>query len=63
MLKRLLLPCLAVIAALAFAMRERMLAARRRNLADLLARWQPEQHPDVLAFIDRLARALNENVK
>jgi EmrB/QacA subfamily drug resistance transporter len=44
------------------AMRERMLAARRRNLADLLARWQPEQHPDVLALIDRLARALSTDL-
>jgi hypothetical protein len=43
-------------------MRERMLAARRRNLADLLARWQPEQHPDVLALIDRLARALSADL-
>jgi EmrB/QacA subfamily drug resistance transporter len=44
------------------ALRERMLAARRRNLADLLARWQPEQHPDVLALIDRLARALSADL-
>jgi hypothetical protein len=44
------------------AMRERLLAARRRGLADLLARWHPEQHPDVLALIDRLARALTSNV-
>jgi len=44
------------------AMRERMLAARRRNLADLLARWHPEQHPDVLALIDRLARALSTDL-
>jgi hypothetical protein len=44
------------------AMRERLLAARRRGLADLLARRHPEQHPDVLALIDRLARALTGNV-
>jgi DNA-binding MarR family transcriptional regulator len=44
------------------AMRERMLATRRRNLADLLARWQPEQHPDVLTLIDRLARALSTDL-
>ena len=44
------------------AMRERMLAARRRNLADLLARWHPEQPPDVLALIDRLARALSTDL-
>jgi len=44
------------------AMRERVLAARRRGLADLLARWQPEQHPDVLALIERLARALTSDL-
>jgi MFS family permease len=44
------------------ALRERMVAARRRNLADLLARWQPEQHPDVIALIDRLARALSTDL-
>ena len=36
----------------------RLLAARRDGLAALLARWQPEQHPDVLALINRLAAAL-----
>ncbi|HEY7245938.1 MAG TPA: MDR family MFS transporter [Xanthobacteraceae bacterium] len=40
------------------SMCERVLVARRHGLADLLARWHPEQHPDVLALIDRLARAL-----
>jgi hypothetical protein len=35
-----------------------MVAARREGLADLLARWQPEQHPDVLALIERMAQAL-----
>ena len=44
------------------AMREHMLAARRANLADLLARWRPEEHPDVLALIDRLARALSSDL-
>ena len=44
------------------AMRERVLAERRRGLSDLLARWQPEQHPDVLALIDRLARALTSDL-
>jgi EmrB/QacA subfamily drug resistance transporter len=39
-------------------MRDRVLAARRKGLTDLLARWQPEQHPDVTALIDRLAQAL-----
>jgi hypothetical protein len=27
-------------------------------LADLLARWQPDKHPDVLAHLDRLAQTL-----
>jgi DNA-binding MarR family transcriptional regulator len=40
------------------AMRDRIVAARRKGLADMLARWQPEQHPDVLALIDRMAQAL-----
>jgi len=42
-------------------MRERMLAERRRGLSDLLARWQPEQHHEVLALIDR-ARALTSDL-
>jgi len=44
------------------AMRDQLLAARRTGLADLLARWQPEQHPDVLALIDRLAQALTRDL-
>src|SRR5215470_6427809 len=40
------------------AMRDRAVAARRKGLADMLTRWQPEQHPDVLALIDRMAQAL-----
>ena len=40
------------------AMRDRVVAARRKGLADMLARWQPEQHPDVLALIERMAQAL-----
>jgi MFS family permease len=51
-----------VLTAAGAAMRERVLAARRRGLADLLARWQPDQHPDVLALIDRLARALTSDL-
>jgi EmrB/QacA subfamily drug resistance transporter len=44
------------------AMRDRVLAARRSGLADLLARWQPEQHPEVLGLIDRLAKALTSDL-
>ena len=40
------------------AMRDRLLAARRQGLAELLARWQPDKHPDVLALLDRLANTL-----
>ena len=40
------------------ALRDRIIAARRQGLADMLARWKPEQHPDVLALIERMAQAL-----
>jgi len=40
------------------ALRDRVVAARRQGLADMLARWKPEQHPDVLALIERMAQAL-----
>jgi len=44
------------------AMRDRIVAARRKNLADMLARWRPEQHPDVLALIDGMAQALTSDL-
>jgi EmrB/QacA subfamily drug resistance transporter len=44
------------------AMRERIVAARRQGLADMLARWRPEQHPDVLALIDGMAQALTSDL-
>ena len=44
------------------AMRDRALDARRKGLADMLKRWQPEQHPDVLALIDRMAQALTSDL-
>jgi hypothetical protein len=28
------------------------------GLTDLLARWEPEKHPDVLALLNRLAETL-----
>ena len=43
-------------------MRDRVVAARRKGLADMLARWQPEQHPDVLALIERMAQALTSDL-
>jgi MFS family permease len=44
------------------AMRDRAVAARRKGLADMLTRWQPEQHPDVLALIERMAQALTSDL-
>jgi EmrB/QacA subfamily drug resistance transporter len=44
------------------AMRDRIVAARRRGLADMLARWRPEEHPDVLALIERMAQALTSDL-
>ncbi len=44
------------------AMRDRLVAARRQGLADMLARWRPEQHPDVLALIERMAQALTSDL-
>ncbi len=44
------------------AMRDRAIAARRQGLADMLARWQPEEHPDVLALIERMAQALTSDL-
>jgi EmrB/QacA subfamily drug resistance transporter len=44
------------------AMRDRIVAARRKGLADMLARWRPEEHPDVLALIERMAQALTSNL-
>ncbi len=44
------------------AMRDRIVAARRKGLADTLARWRPEEHPDVLALIERMAQALTSDL-
>ncbi len=44
------------------AMRDRVVAARRKGLADMLARWQPEEHPDVVALIERMAQALTSDL-
>jgi DNA-binding MarR family transcriptional regulator len=44
------------------AMRDRVVAARRKGLADMLARWQPDEHPDVLALIERMAQALTSDL-
>ena len=44
------------------AMRDRIVAARRKGLADMLARWRPQEHPDVLALIERMAQALTRDL-
>ena len=46
------------LTAVGLAMRERVLAARRKGLSDIMARWQPEKHPDVLALLDRMTATL-----
>jgi hypothetical protein len=51
-----------VLTGAGMAVRDRVLAARRSGLADLLARWQPEQHLEVLALIARLAKALTSDL-
>jgi hypothetical protein len=43
-------------------MRDRIVAARRKGLADMLARWRPEEHPDVLALIESMAQALTSDL-
>jgi EmrB/QacA subfamily drug resistance transporter len=40
------------------AVYERLLAARRSGLSELLDGWEPEQHAEVRAMLDRLAREL-----
>jgi DNA-binding MarR family transcriptional regulator len=39
-------------------MRDRMLLARRKGLEELMARWEPDKHPEVLAFVNRMADSL-----
>ena len=39
-------------------LRDRLLAARRQGLADLMARWEPDKHPEVLALLDRMVATL-----
>jgi len=37
---------------------ERLVAARREGLAELLQDWSPEEHAEVAAMLSRLARAI-----
>ncbi|MFY9899876.1 MAG: MFS transporter, partial [Xanthobacteraceae bacterium] len=46
------------LTALGLEMRNRLTEARRKGLTDLLARWEPDKHPDVLALVTRLAETL-----
>jgi hypothetical protein len=39
-------------------MRNRLMEARRKGLTDLLARWEPDKHSEVLALLSRLAETL-----
>ena len=39
-------------------MRDRVRAARRRGLDELLTRWEPDKHPDVVALLNRLVETL-----
>jgi len=47
-----------LLTARGIAMREQVLAARRKGLSDLMARWEPDKHPDVLALLDRMTATL-----
>jgi EmrB/QacA subfamily drug resistance transporter len=51
-----------VLTATGEAMRDRVVAARRQGITDMLARWQPEQHPEVLALIERYSQALTRDL-
>jgi DNA-binding MarR family transcriptional regulator len=37
---------------------DRLFAARRERLCELLADWDPEEHADLAAMLTRLSRAL-----
>jgi hypothetical protein len=43
---------------LGMTMRERVMSARRQGLDELLKRWEPEKHPDVVALLNRLVETL-----
>ena len=50
------------LTALGLEMRNRLTEARRKGLTDLLARWEPDKHPDVLALLTRLAETLGRDL-
>ena len=39
-------------------MRDRLLSARRKGVTDLIARWEPDKHPEVLALLNRMVDSL-----
>ena len=39
-------------------MRQHLLEARRKGLADMMARWEPDKHPDVLALLNQMVETL-----
>jgi DNA-binding MarR family transcriptional regulator len=41
---------------------DRLIAARREGLTELLAGWSPEHHAEVMALLDRLARTLTSEM-
>jgi EmrB/QacA subfamily drug resistance transporter len=43
-------------------MRNRLMDARRKGLSELLARWEPAKHPEVLALVQRLAETLTHDL-
>jgi hypothetical protein len=52
----------AVFGALFLALLRHVVDARRKGLADMLTRWQPDQHPDVLALIERFSQTLTRDL-
>ncbi len=46
------------LTALGLEMRNRLMEARRKGLTDLLARWEPDKHSEILALLNRLAETL-----
>jgi EmrB/QacA subfamily drug resistance transporter len=50
------------LTALGVEMRGRLMEARRNGLSELLARWEPAKHPEVLALLQRLAETLTQDL-
>ncbi len=50
------------LTALGVEMRGRLMEARRNGLSELLARWEPAKHPEVLGLLQRLAETLTQDL-